>query len=334
MFNPVLVEVSRGELTESRHRGAIAVVDADGTAVLTLGDVETPVFPRSAIKALQALPMVEAGVAEKFGLADAELAIASASHGGEPMHVAAVERTLARIGLDPSMLACGAHWPLHQGASHALARSGLAPTALHNNCSGKHAGFLALAVAMGVEPGGYCEPAHPVQRAVKATFEGLAGVGLTDSACAVDGCSAPTWAVPLRSLAHAFARFATGRGLSPARAQAATRIRAACARRPELVAGTGRFCTELMEALGERIFVKTGAEGVMCGALPELGFGFAIKCDDGGGRAAEVMGAAVIARLLPRDAQAQSALARFVRPTLRNWNGTAVGRIAPTGVLL
>lgn len=334
MSNPVLVEVSRGALVESRHRGAIAVVDADGAAVLTLGDVERPVFARSAVKALQALPLVEAGALDTFGFADAELAIASASHAGEPMHTAVVERMLARVGLDARALACGAHWPLHQGAAHALARAGAAPTALHNNCSGKHAGFLALGLAMGVDASGYVEPAHPVQRAVKATFEGLAGVGLAESACAVDGCSVPTWAVPLKNLAHAFARFATGQGLASARAQAATRIRAACVARPELVAGTGRFCTQLMEALGERVFVKTGAEGMVCGAVPRLGVGIAIKCDDGGGRAAEVMAAAALARLLPGDAEAQAALAAFVRPTLRNWNGIAVGRIAPAELLL
>jgi L-asparaginase II len=334
MLNPVLVEVGRGGLVESRHRGAVAVVDADGAAVLTLGNVDAPVFPRSAVKALQALPMVEAGAPEKFGFADAELAIASASHGGEAMHVAVVEGMLARIGHGGTALECGAHWPLDQGAAHALARTGLAPTALHNNCSGKHAGFLALAVAMGVDSRGYVKAGHPVQRDVKAAMEALTGVGLAEAPCAVDGCSVPTWAVPLTSLARAFARFATGRGLAPARAAAANRIRAACVARPELLAGTGRFCTQLMEALGGRIFLKTGAEGVMCAALTDRGFGVAVKCDDGAGRAAEVMVAAALARLLPQDAVAQSVLASFVRPTLRNWNGITVGGIAPTAVLL
>jgi L-asparaginase II len=333
MINPVLVEVHRGALVESRHRGAVAVVDADGGSVLAVGDVESPVFPRSAIKALQALPMVEAGAPEKFAFADAELAIASASHAGEPMHVAVVERMLARTGRDVAALACGAHWPLQQAAADALARQGLAPTALHNNCSGKHAGFLALADAIGTAGGGYEKPGHPVQRAVKATFEALAGGTIAESACAVDGCSVPTWAVPLKNLARAFARFATGRGLGPARTQAATRIRLACARRPELVAGTGRFCSLVMQSLGDKIFVKTGAEGVMCGALPDLGLGVAIKCEDGAGRASEVAMAAVIARLLRQDEAAQSALARFVRPTLSNWNGMAVGGLAPAEAL-
>jgi L-asparaginase II len=328
MDNPVLVEVSRGTLVESRHRGAVAVVDADGATVLTLGDVDRPVFPRSAVKALQALPMVEAGAPEQFGFADAELAIASASHGGEPMHVAVVAGMLERIGLDCTALACGAHWPGNQGAAHALARAGLTPSALHNNCSGKHAGFLALAVTAGIDPGGYVEPHHPVQRDVRAALEALAGI--TAAACAIDGCSVPTWALPLTGVAHAFARFATGRGLGPARAAAAARIRAACAQRPELVAGSGRFCTQVMAALGTSVFIKGGAEGVMCAALPEQGLGIAIKCDDGAGRAAEVAAAAVIARLLP---DAEAALAGFLRPLLRNWNGLTVGRIAPSAAL-
>jgi len=272
--------------------------------------------------------MLEAGAPERFGFAEAELAIAAASHGGEPMHVAVVARMLARIGLDRTALACGAHWPSNQAAAHALARAGLTPTALHNNCSGKHAGFLALAVAAGVDPGGYVEPQHPVQRDVKAALESLAGTAA--AACAVDGCSVPTWALPLSGLARAFARFATGRDLGPVRAAAAARIRAACLRRPELVAGSGRFCTRMMAALGERVFIKGGAEGVMCAALPQQGLGIAIKCDDGGGRAAEVVAAAAIARLLPEP---EAALAGFVRPPLRNWNGLTVGRIAPTAAL-
>jgi len=331
MDNPVLVEVSRGALIESRHRGAVAVVDADGASVLKLGDVDSPVFPRSAVKALQALPMVETGALAKLGFGDPELAIAAASHGGEPRHVAVVEHMLERIGLDRTALACGAHWPIDQGASNALARAGLAPTAVHNNCSGKHAGFLTLAVLTGTDPVGYVEPQHPVQRHVRAALESLTGTGLAASVCAIDGCSVPTWAVPLTSLARAFARFATGRGLGPVRAAAAERIRAACVRRPDLVAGGGRLCTRMFETLGNRIFIKTGAEGVVCAALPQLGFGIAIKCDDGGGRAAEVMVAAAIARLLP---DAEPELASSVRPSLRNWNGLTVGRIAPTAALL
>ncbi|HEX4555748.1 MAG TPA: asparaginase [Xanthobacteraceae bacterium] len=333
MSNPVLVEVTRGKLVESRHRGAVAVADADGAIVLGLGDVATPIFPRSAIKAVQALVLVESGGADRFGFGDEELALACASHGGEPGHVATVERMLAAAGLDASALACGAHWPLHQPSARALARAGGTASALHNNCSGKHAGFLCAACAMTADTRGYEAADHPIQRAVKAALEDLTGAAISDEHRAIDGCAVPTWALPLAGLARAFARFGTGQGLAAGRAAAAARLRRACAAKPWFVAGSGRFCTELMAHFGERVFVKTGAEGVFCGALPEQGLGIAVKCDDGQGRAAEVATAAVIAGLLPLREHDGDFLARFVRPQLRNWNGTVVGGLRPTEML-
>jgi L-asparaginase II len=334
MRNPILVEVVRGALVESRHHGAVAVVDADGATVLALGDVAQPVYPRSAVKALQAVPLIESGAADKFGFGDEELALACASHGGEPAHVEVAQRMLARAGLDVAALACGPHWPSHQPSSQALARSGGAPSALHNNCSGKHAGFLCFACAAGIDHRGYVEPSHPVQRAVRAVLESLTGVGLREDQCGIDGCSIPTFAVPLSALAHAFARFGTGRGMASERAKAAARLRAACAAQPYYVAGTGRFCTEIMTLFGSRAMVKTGAEGVFCGALPEQGLGIALKCQDGATRAAEVAMAAIIARFLPLSAEQGTALQRFVRPTLRNWNRIEVGALRPADALL
>ncbi len=333
MTSPVLVEVIRGSLLESEHRGRVAVIDADGNAVLRLGDVARPVFPRSAVKPLQALPLVETGAADRFGFGDEELALASASHAGEPAHVALVEHMLARAGLDAAALVCGAHPPIHAPSAQALARSGREPSALHNNCSGKHAGFLCVACAMEANPAGYADPAHPVQRAVKAAIEGIAGVALEDRSRAIDGCSVPTWALPLEKLAHGFARFGTGRGLDPHRAQAAARIRAACAANPYLVAGTGRFCTRVMAHFGGRVLVKGGAEGVLCGALPEAGLGIAVKCDDGTARAAEVVMATLISRLLALDDADRGALAPLVQPGLRNWNGVEVGVLRPSDLL-
>lgn len=333
MGNPVVVEVWRASLVESRHRAAAAVVDADGATALALGDIATPVYPRSAVKALQALALIESGAADRFGLGAQELALACASHGGEPAHVAGVERMLARAGLKPSALQCGVHWPLHQPSAQALARSGGAPSALHNNCSGKHAGFLCAAKAMGSDPAGYLAADHPVQRAIKSVLEELGGAPISDERRAIDGCSVPTWAMPLEDLARAFARFGAGTGLAPARAAAAQRLRAACAMEPWFVAGTGRFCTEMMTHFRQRVFVKTGAEGVFCGALPDQGLGIAVKCDDGGGRAAEVTIAALIARLLPCDAVDRAFLAPFLRPTLRNWRGIEVGALRPAGEL-
>jgi L-asparaginase II len=332
MTNPVLVEVWRGPLLESRHRGAVAVAEANGKIAFAVGDVAAPVFPRSAIKALQALPLVESGAAERYGFGDEELALACASHSGEPAHVAGVERMLALAGLDPSALCCGVHWPMSQSAAHALAKTGTA-SALHNNCSGKHAGFLCLACALGIDPADYWRPEHTVQREVRAVIEDFTGAALAQDVCAIDGCSVPTWAIPLQNLAAGFAKFATGQGLSPKRAAAAQRLRRACALKPWHVAGTGRFCTEIMQIFGPRVFVKTGAEGVYCGALPEQGFGIAIKCDDGASRAAQAVMAALIARFLPMSEAERQALAPFVRPVLHNWNGFEVGSVRVTSAI-
>jgi L-asparaginase II len=333
MSNPILVEVLRGTLVESRHTGAVAVVDAGGKPVLALGDVETPIYPRSAVKAFQALPLVESGAADLYGLGPEELALACASHSGELGHVAAAMRMLSAAGLDPSALKCGAHWPIHQPSAQALARGGGTAGAVHNNCSGKHAGFLCVACATGTDTAHYTEPSHPVQRLVRYTIESLTGVPLAQDDCAIDGCSAPAWALPLVSLARGFARFGTGVGLTADRALAAARLRDACAAHPWHVAGTGRFCTQIMERFGARIFVKTGAEGVYCAALPEQGLGIALKCDDGAGRAAEVMMAATLLRMA-RSIMDFGGLEPFARVSLRNWNGIEVGAVRPTEMLM
>jgi L-asparaginase II len=328
MVNPVVVEVLRGERVESRHRGAAAVMDADGDVVVSMGDVDSPVYPRSAIKMLQALSLIESGAADRFSLGDEELALACASHGGEPAHIAGVMGMLSRAGLDHSALECGAHWPTHQASARALARAGEMPSALHNNCSGKHAGFLCTACAIGCEPAGYIAATHPIQREVKATIETIAGVRIDDEP-AIDGCSVPTWALPLTRLAYAFARLGTGGGLAPERAHAARRLRQACAAKPWFVAGTDRFCTEVMGHFGEHVFVKTGAEGVYCAVLPEQGLGIALKCDDGAGRAAEIFTAALIARLVKCEERDRAMLDRLMHPTICNWNGTVVGSMRP-----
>ena len=216
MSNPVLVEVLRGGRVESRHRGSVAAVDASGATVLALGDIAQAVYPRSSIKIMQALPLIESGAADRFGFGDEELALACASHGGEPGHVAVAARMLAAAGLDAGALECGAHWPRISPPRRRSSRVGGQPNALHNNCSGKHAGFVCAACASGVDHHRYVDPAHPVQREVKAAIETLAGVKLAD-APGVDGCSAPNWPMPLAALARAFARIGSGQGVGRAR---------------------------------------------------------------------------------------------------------------------
>ncbi len=333
MNNPFLVEVARGALVESRHRGSVSVVDADGAAVLSLGDVDRRVFPRSAVKALQAMPLVESGIAEAYALTDEEIALACASHSGEPEHVAAAQSMLAKAGLDEGCLECGVHWPMGEAANRALAAKGQGPSALHNNCSGKHAGFICLACGMNQDPTGYVAAEHPVQRRVREALEDLTGACHTDEKGGIDGCSIPTYAIPLPSLAFGFARFGASAGLSREGRAAAERIRRAVARHPFMVAGTGRFDTRLMELLRERAFVKTGAEGVYCAALPELGFGIALKAEDGNGRAAEAMMAALVLRFLPLGEE-RAAVEALAQPVLRNWNGIEVGQVRVSPDLL
>ena len=206
-------------------------------------------------------------------------------------------------------------------------------SALHNNCSGKHAGFVCVACALDAHPAGYVRPEHPVMREVTAALAAMTGAKLDAGDRATDGCSIPAYAVPLRALARAFARLGTGEGQAPARAAALQRLRAAVAAHPGLVAGAGRFDTTLMEAAGARVFVKSGAEGVHCGALPELGLGFAVKCVDGAGRAAQVAAAALVARLLGAPGVAAdlavATAERLAHPTLVNWNGLTVGGLRP-----
>lgn len=327
MENPVLAEVTRGAVVESRHRGAAIVVDADGGVVLALGDVARPVFPRSAVKAIQALPLFESGAADRYGLTDPEISLAVASHSGEPAHAETALGMLRKAGREAGCLECGAHWPVNEAAARALSRAGQEPSALNNNCSGKHAGFVCLACELDEDPAGYVKPGHAVQQAVRAALEEVTGAAHSAEAMGIDGCSIPTYAVPLKALALGFARLGSGHGLGPQRAEAARRIRQAVAAHPFMVAGTGRFDTRAMELLRERIFIKTGAEGVYCGAIPELGYGIALKCDDGAGRASEVAMAALIARLLPMSEAESTGFAPLRESILTNWNGIEVGRV-------
>jgi L-asparaginase II len=319
----LLAECLRGHLVESRHTGSFVVTDADGRVVLAGGDPALPVFPRSAIKALQALPLLTAGAADRFGLTDAELALACASHTGLPAHGRTAADMLHRAGRDETCLECGAHWPTSASAARALAASGQTPTALHNNCSGKHAGFVCLAVAAGDDPSGYVRPDHPTMTRVTRAVEEVTGAALTAANRAIDGCSIPTYRVPLDSIATGFARFGTGSRLPAGFDAAAMRLRQAVAANPDMIAGPGRFDTEVTAALGEAAFVKTGAEGVHAGAMPALGLGFAIKVEDGHNRAADAFAAALLRRFLPGHA----VLDGWADRALVNWNGVAVGAV-------
>lgn len=305
--NPILVEVRRGGLLESRHRAHAAVCDARGVVTAAWGDADHPTFPRSAAKPIQALPLVETGAAAAFGLGGEEIALACASHSGETMHVERVRAWLARIGLSESDLECGA--------------PAGTPGPLHNNCSGKHAGFLTVARHLGLPTRGYVDHAHPAQRLVSAALADLTGVH--GASWAVDGCSIPTYRLPLAAIATGMARMAAP---APERAVAAATIVASMLAHPHLVAGSGRLCTRFMDTV-HRIALKGGAEGVYAAIVPERGVGVAVKVEDGAGRAAEVAVLAVLDRLgLLTDAE-KAALADRLAPPLVNVAGKVVGEI-------
>ncbi len=333
MTNPVLVEVMRGGIVESAHRGAVAIVDADGKLVLSIGDIDRPIFPRSAIKGLQAIPLLESGAADRYHFTDAEIALACASHNGEARHANTALGMLAKAGLGIAVLECGTQWPMRAVAQHPLVLGGEKPTALHNNCSGKHAGFVCTACANGDDPAGYIKAGHPTMRMVTEAVASMTGHTLSDAVAGTDGCSIPAFAIPLRALALGFARFGAGAKLGHERQKATARIRSAVAKEPFFVAGTERFDTEVMQVLGARAFLKVGAEGVYCASFPDQGFGVALKCDDGTTRAAEVMMAAIIKRTLALPEADLAAMAKWHIQPMKNWNGLHVGDVRPAGLL-
>jgi L-asparaginase II len=327
--NPVLVEVTRGALVESRHRGAIAVVDAAGQIVRSWGDIDQAIYPRSANKPLQAIALVETGAADRYGASDAEIALACGSHRAEPRHLAAVASWLARIGLKSGDLECGAQPPSDPATLEQLMRAGLPPSALHNNCSGKHAGFLATAAHLGEPTRGYIAYEHPVQRRVSRTVAELCGLDVERVPWGVDGCGIPTLALPLRALAHGMARIADPSRLPTERAAAARRITGAMTAQPLMIGGVDAIASRLTDALRGAVIAKTGAEGVYCACLPTAGWGIALKIDDGAGRAAEIALATALERLAVLDPAETERLRRVVAPELHNRAGRVIGTLRP-----
>jgi L-asparaginase II len=326
--NPVLVELTRGNWVENRHRAAFVVRDARGRVIARAGDSARPVFPRSAIKSMQALAMVTSGALERFHLTDEELALACASHQGEPEHIAAVERFLAHLGLSGTDLECGAHAPTWGPAREALRARHEAPTALCNNCSGKHSGMLATALALGADTHGYVGRDHPTQVAVREAIELVIGEKLSLDRVATDGCSIPTWAAPLDAFAFGFARMATGEGLPDEIAAASRRIFDAATSHPFLVGGSSNLDTEAMTAFNGRLMLKGGAEGVFCGAIRDRGWGFALKIDDGNALASRALVAALLLELAAPDAAQSALLERYATQPVKNVRGLEVGALA------
>ena len=321
-----VAEVWRGGLLESTHLGHAVICDAKGV-VEAWGNPDAVAFPRSSCKMVQALPLLETGAAAARGLTDAHLALSCASHEGAAMHVGLAGRWIADLGLKESDLRCGAHEPYDRAERDRLIKTDESPCQLHNNCSGKHSGFLTVTQHLKAGPE-YVEIDHPLQKAIRAateevTDETVAGWG-------VDGCSAPNFAMTVGGMARAMARFAVAREGHGARETAMHRLTRAMASHPELVAGEGRACTELMHAMGGRVAIKTGAEAYYVGIVPEKGMGIALKVLDGGSRASEAAMATLLVRIGALDPKHPAAIKRMA-PVMRNWRRIETGflRLAP-----
>jgi L-asparaginase II len=331
---PIVARVFRGTRVESAHRGSIAVADDTGAVLAGCGDWGAPVFARSAAKPFQAMPLLAGGGDRKFRLGDPEIALLCGSHGGEPRHVKVAMRILRRGGFGVEDLRCGADAPTHDGAAREIARAGRAPTRLHNNCSGKHAGLLLSCRLLGLSPENYTDPGHPLQRKIRSLLAGYAGLPEAEISAAVDGCSAPAFRLPLSGLAVAYARLAAARleGEERPASSARSRLWRAMTRRPEMVAGEGRFTTDFIAAGRGRWIGKEGSEGVYAMALrPAAGrgraIGIALKIEDGSARPRDAVALRILDRLGELPVEVRRALASYAEPVIRNAAGLEIGRI-------
>ena len=324
-----MVEIWRGLLAESLHSGHAVICDAGGDIVEAWGDPQTLVLPRSSAKMLQALPLMESGAAAAHGLTSEHLALSCASHNGAEAHTTRVAAWLDALGLIEGDLRCGPDAPTGEDARNALIRADTEPCQLHNNCSGKHAGFLTLSKHLGAGPE-YIDPDHPVQIACRAAFEEVTGA--PSPGYGIDGCSAPNFMTELHNMARAMASFAAATDGANARQSAMVSLREAMMTHPDLVAGEGRACTELMRACSEPVALKTGAEGFFIAILPARKIGLALKITDGATRAAECAVAALLVRLGALD-PAHPAAKRVLNAPILNAAGRVTGAIRPAASL-
>ncbi len=332
--DPILATVTRSGRVESWHRGAVAVVH-EGDVLLALGDVAREVFCRSAVKPFQALPLLERGLHRRYGLEAGEIALLAASHDGSDAHVAGVRAILGRAGLAEDLLGCGAHAPFDQAARQAMARAGERAGKVHNNCSGKHTGFLLLARELGQDLATYLDPEGPAQQEVHAAVAAMAGVPMPVPR-GIDGCAAPTFVLPLLALATAFARLANPDGLGSVRRAACTTLLRAAGAAPVLLSGRERLCAHLLAALPCAAFPKNGAEGVYAVALaPDParrrcpgGVGIAIKVADGAERGYQPVVVDLLRHLGAFAGDVPAALADWHRLPVRNTRKERVGEVA------
>ncbi len=323
-LDSIAVKVMRGSVVESTHRAAIAVADRRGRVVASLGDPKLVTFVRSTFKPFQALPVLESGAAERFRFTDEELAVICSSHNGEEKHTALVASVLSKIGLSVDDLGCGAHAPYHKPTAQRL---GEKFTALHNNCSGKHSGMLAVCVRNGWDPKAYLDPKSPLQQRILSIVAEETGVTAAQIQVGTDGCSAPNFAVALRAAARAFARLANAGEIRGDRGRQLLRLRDTMMAHPDLVAGDDRIDTRLMRALPGMLWAKAGGEAFYGMALKQEGLGVALKIEDGAPRAVPMALVRTLEELGLLNASARKALEDVWSEPLRNWSGRTVGRM-------
>lgn len=323
--NPILAHLIRGDLIENRYRGSYVVVDADDNLIAATGSFRNIIYPRSSLKPIQALAMIESGAADKYGVTDAEIALTCASHSGEIQHVTLVKQWLDRMGLSEADLECGAHAPLDRKSAKALIASGEKPTCFHNTCSGKHAGFLTLALFQGVSLKHYTAFDHPVQTAINDVVAQMTQTDINRAPKGIDGCQLPLIGVELMGLARAMATLVDPKGLSKARQQACNRVVRSMQQHPFFVAGTERFCTDIIEKTNGEVLVKMGADGVFSASVPKRKWGIALKIDDGNLRAAEISLLHLLVRL--QIISNTNGFTNYLEFPIHNWNGNIVGKI-------
>ncbi|MFY0673709.1 MAG: asparaginase [Bacteroidia bacterium] len=330
MSNPILVERTRGQIVESFHSGSICLVNKQGEIIFSLGDVNQLSFTRSALKPFQSIPLIESGAADGFNLTDQEIAVTCGSHNAEAEHLQAVNSILKKIELDKSNLKCGPQLPTGRIPRNEIRKTGAKAEDIHNNCSGKHAGFLALCKYLGWSTDNYIDVEHTSQILIKNTCAELFEIAPEAFILGEDGCSAPNYATTLYQQAIGYKNLVSNNH-SQVRNLSCKRIVQACLRNPLLVAGRERYCTELIEASKGKVFGKTGADGVYCMSFPDLGFGCAIKIDDGKMGPQYFVAQALINAL---GIDLKGKLYHYISSPVKNWNKHNVGVQGLSNVLI
>lgn len=330
MESSKLVEITRGEMVESVHRGVVVVVNTRGNTIYSIGDPQYYTFIRSAAKPMQAIPVIERGAAQEYSFTAQELAVITASHSGEVEHQEAVKGILNKIGLVTDNLLCGTTKPIHKPTANKMALEKVKPSSIHCPCSGKHAGMLSIAIHEKMSLDDYYHLEHPVQQIMLETMAEMAEMNKGDIKIGIDGCGVPVFGMPVKAMALAYANFARPEKLSEKRREACLKLSKIMGENPQLIAGSGRFTTELVKQLGTKIVAKDGTEGIFCIGVPEKGLGVAIKIEDGGARALAPVTLRILDKLEVLTKEDKEALHSYYYPQIKNFRDEVIGEIRTT----